>query len=539
MNTKNKIISSILCIFMLSLCACKDNTPHPENEILSFYIESDPVTLDPQIATEYSDIMLVTNLFEGLVRLDSDGNIIPGMAESWTVSDDNLTYTFNIVKGTQWSNGEEVTADDFVFGITRALTPETGSINAPDLFPIKNASAVCAGSAEPDTLGISSLDKHTLKIELEYETNSLLQALTEPVAMPCNEEFFNSTKGKYGKDADLIITNGPFKIRENYGWDHDKYIYIRKNDFYKAANKAIPLGVNFTYSDTPKDPVEALANQEIDLCEIYGNQLAEAAEKSLKVTTTSNSLWGICFNTEIKAFKNAKLRISLLASLDREDLLKSTPESYVKTTDLISNDVDFAGVNYRNSVGTPSLMDADDTRAMFKTAAKELENNGIELNSSYTIIYHDDATCSEIVTSMIEQWNKTTGCYFNKQPLSRSELESRLNSGDYEIAIAPLNTAIDSPMEFFSKFTAGSPDNYINLNYPDYDTFIETALSESGDNAIASLGQAEKYLVEYGYLFPLFFESRYFASPQNVSGAIFSVTNDAIDFSQITKITEE
>lgn len=539
MNTRNRVISALLCILMLPLCACKDNTPHPENEILSFYIESDPVTLDPQIATEYSDIMLVANLFEGLVRIDSDGKIIPGMAESWTVSDDNLTYTFNMVKGTQWSNGTEVTADDFVFGITRTLTPETCSINAPDLFPIKNASEVYAGSAEPDTLGITALDKHTLKIELEYETNSLLQALTEPVAMPCNEEFFNSTKGKYGKDADLIITNGPFKIRENYGWDHDKYIYIRRSDFYKAANEAIPLGVNFTYSGTPKNPIEALAAQEIDLCEIYGNQLAEAAEKNLNVTTTSNSLWGIFFNTEIKAFKNAKLRISLLASLDRESLLENTPESYVKTTDLISSDVDFADVNYRDSVGTPSLMEVDDTQAMFKTATKELENNGIELNSSYTIIYLDNDTCSELVTSMIEQWNKTTGCYFNKQPLARSELESRLNSGDYEIAIAPLNTAIDSPMEFFSKFTAGSPDNYINLNYPDYDTFIETALTESGENAIASLGQAEEYLVEYGYLFPLFYESRYFASPSNVSGAIFSVTSDAIYFSQITKITEE
>lgn len=529
----------LLCILLLSMTACSNETAAPQNEILSFYLNSDPITLDPQIVSDYSGTMLVTNLFEGLVRQDSDGNILPGMAESWEISDDGLTYTFKLIEKSCWSNGTEVTADDFVFGIKRSLMPETKSENAADLFAIKNASSVYSGDVPADQLGIKAVDKHTLTIQLEYETNALLQVLTTPAAMPCNEDFFESSKGKYGKDYDLIITNGPFKIRENYGWDHDKYIFIRRSDEYLGSNKAIPLGVNFTFASQPDSPVSSLASGDIDLCEIYGNQLDSAKENSLNIYTTSNTLWGICYNTDIKAFKNAKLRVSLLSSLDRENLLKNVPESYIKSDSLISDSVNFAGDNYRSAVGKVVLEPSDNSKNMFRKATEELAENEIELNSSYTIIYLDDSTSSDIVTSIIETWNETTGLYFNKEALSRNELESRINKGNYDIAIAPLNTAVDSPMEFFSKFVKNSPNNYINLTYSEYDSFIEQAISSEGRNSVSALAQAEKYLVEYGYLYPLFFENRYFATPSNVSGVIFSNTSDAIDFSQITKIAED
>ncbi|MDE7390154.1 MAG: hypothetical protein K2M82_04350, partial [Lachnospiraceae bacterium] len=380
---------------------------------------------------------------------------------------------------------------------------------------------------------------YTLEIQLEYETNALLLALTEPVAMPCNEEFFISTKGKYGKDYDLIITNGAFEIRENYGWDHEKYIYLRRSNDYKGLNKAIPAGINFTYGDFPENSISALITQEIDLCEIYGDQLENARENALNITTSTNTLWGICYNTDIKAFKNAKLRVSLFGSLNRDELLANVPNSYVPTNQLISKDVLYAGKNYRDEVGDKVLTPADNAKAMYAKAKEELDENGIELKSSYTIICLNDDASSKLVTEIIEDWNTLTGCYFNKEPLPRNELESRMKSGNYEIAIAPLNTSMESPMELLSKFVSNSADNYINLNYPAYDEFINTALSKNGDFAIDALSEAEGYLVDYAYLYPLYYESRYFATASNVSGVIFSTTGEGIDFTQVTKIPEE
>ena len=417
------------CLFLLilslifSTSACRKDTPHPEEEIISFTLSSDPLTLDPQIADDYSSYMLIANLFEGLVRTDADGSIKSGMAESWDISDDGLSYVFHLFENTKWSNGTPVTADDFVFGLTRALTPETRAEDATDLFLIKNASAYYNGDATADSLGITAINEHTLKIDLEYESNALLLVLTEPVAMPCNEEFFNSAKGKYGKSDELTITNGPFKFRDTYGWDHDNYIYIRRNENYNAANPAVPLGVNFTYGQQPTDPINSILSGETDICEIYGNQLDRANENSFNITTTTNTLWGICYNTDIPAFKNAKLRVSLFSPLDRSSLLSDTPESYVKTSQLIADNVLFAGKNYREHAGEFTLEKADNVSALYNKAVEELDEKNIELKSTYTILYLDDETSSKLVTSIIEIWNETSGCYFNKQPLPRNELE--------------------------------------------------------------------------------------------------------------------
>lgn len=539
MNRFKKTFSIIMitALTALSLAGCEKDAPHPEDQIINFIIESEPLTLDPQIADDYSSKVLIANLFEGLVKCSSDGTVTPGIAESWDISDDGLEYTFHLAKDSGWSNGDKLTSQDYIFGITRSLSPETRADNVSDLFPIKNAVPYYKGADVE--LGLSAPDENTLTIELEYPTDGILYALSENIAMPCSEIFFNSAKGKYGKDAELIITNGPFAIREPYGWDHDKYIYIRRSENYKGANKAVPLGVNFTIAQKPKNPVEAVRNNETDLCEIYGADLKAAEENGLSVTATSNTLWGICFNTSIPAFKNAKLRVSMLGTLNRNTVLEDAPSSYVRTTQLIGSGVMFAGINYRDTAGEYTLEKEDNASAMFEKAAQELADNNIELKSSYTVICLEDESSSKMATHMIEAWNAICPCYFNKQPLSRNELEKRLRSGDYEIAIAPLNTSLDSPMEFLSKFVSDSDNNYINLNYPAYNDFIFDAIKENGAGSIEYLGKAESYLINYGYLYPLYYESRYFASKGSLSGAQFGSDGLSIDFTKAVKLSEE
>lgn len=518
---------------MLSLCGCRSDENHPEEEIISYTISSDPMTLDPQIAQDHSSLMLITNLFEGLVRCDENGKIKNGMAESYTVSADKMSYVFHLYENTQWSDGTPVTANDFIFGIKRALNPETGASRSHDLFIIKNAEDYYNGNISEKELGLTALDEHTLKIDLEYSTDDILTVLASPVAMPCCEKFFKEAKGKYGKDDKLTVTNGPFRIRETYGWDHDNYIYIRRNENYKAANPAIPLGVNFNYHIQADDPINSILTGECDICEIYSSDLKSANENELKILTNTNSLWGICFNTSVEAFDNTDIRISLLKGLDRKSLLKATPNSYIKTSHLIGEDVSVNGENYRNSVGDIFIETNDEPAQIYSKGTQSLTEQEIELKSTYTILYLDDTASSKLVTRIIEQWNKISGCYFNKQPLSRSELDQRLENGNYEIAIAPLRRASDTPTEFFSRFTSNSKNNYISLNSSEYDSYFSSL--ENSEVMLSSLKNAETYLIGNGYLYPLYYESRYFACSNRVSGILFERYGEAIDFSQITK----
>ena len=245
MEKSKRIIAAItvLPILCAVFTACQSSDIRPEDQIINFIIESDPLTLDPQIADDRSSAILIANIFEGLVKSSDDGTISPGIAESWDISNDGLEYTFHLVENSCWSNGEQLTADDFIFGITRSLSPETRADNVSDLFPIKNAVPLYKG--EDVELGVYAPDDHTLKIELEYPTDGILYALSENIAMPCSEEFFYSTKGKYGKDADLIITNGPFAIREAYGWEHDKYIYICIGRRYRERSDGSVRNIRF------------------------------------------------------------------------------------------------------------------------------------------------------------------------------------------------------------------------------------------------------------------------------------------------------
>ncbi|MBQ1388290.1 MAG: peptide ABC transporter substrate-binding protein [Clostridia bacterium] len=520
----------------LIFTGCGEKEAHPEMKIIEYTITEEPLTLDPQIACDSSSEMLIKNLFEGLVREDAEGTAKPGIADSWDVSNDGLEYTFHLAKDTAWSDSSPVTAEDFVFGITRAIDPQTGSENASDLFLIKNAAAFNSGKVSSNELGLYAIDNSTLKITLEYASDNLLHALTLPAAMPCREEFFSKSKGKYGKEPELLITNGPFCIRENYGWDHNKYIYIRRSENYHGANPAISLGVNFTISQQPSDPIAALESEQCDICEIYGSNLSRADEKGLTYEVTSDTLWGICCNTDIKAFKNAKLRVALFGSLNRDELLSDVPDSFVKTSQLVSSKVSFGGIKYRDAAGIFTLEEVQNPSQMYAKALEELDEKGIDFASTYTILSLDDDASSKIVSKMIERWNEVTGCYFNKELLSRSELLARIESGDYDFAVAPLNTAIDSPMEFLSSFRSDSQNNYINLNYPAYDEFIDKAHQATNVNdTIDALKSAESYLIEYGYIFPLYYESRYFAYGKDVSGAIFGSNSETIDFTKVQK----
>ena len=534
-------IAIFLCtVIMLSCTGCGEREMHPESEIIEYTISYEPTTLDPQIASDNSSVMLIKNIFEGLVREDSDGGIKPGIAKDWSVSDDGLVYTFHLAENCGWSDSSPVTAHDFVFGITRALDPNTRSENAADLFLIKNAAAFNSGKEDKSALGVKAVNDMTVEITLEYPSDNLLRVLTLPAAMPCSENFFAGSKGKYGKEPELLITNGPFCIRKNYGWDHNKYIYIRRSEDYGGANEALPLGVNFTIAPPPADPIAALQSGQCDLCEIYGTHLDRANENGFDVITTSDTLWGICCNTDIKAFKNAKLRVALFGSLDRDRLLSGVPDSFVKTSQLISDSVSFGGRNYRREAGMFKLDKAIDPVQMYGKAVDELNEKGIEVASTYTILSLEDETSSKIVSKLIERWNEVTGCYFNKVALSRSELIARIESGDYDIAVAPLNTAVNSPMEFLSAFRSDSSNNYINLNYPAYDGFIDSALGANNvDDMIEALKSAENYLIEYGYIYPLYYESRYFAYGKDISGAVFGTNCETIDFTEVKKLRED
>ncbi len=534
-----KYFKKILCIMLslclvISVCACNRETEPPEEQIIYYNTDIEPVTLDPQIANDASARLLIMNIFEGLVRIDRNNNAIPGAAERWEISKDKLMYTFYLRDGLKWNDGTDLTANDFIYGIQRTLMPQTSSPTASTLFVIKNAEKVNSGKSDISTLGVFVPNDSTIIFQLEYPDSDFLQLLATAPAMPCNKTFFEKTAGQYGREDDKLLCNGAFYIREN-GWAHDEYIYLRRNEEYKGEDKPVPLGVNITIGNTPDDVCSAINDGIIDCGAITSADTERAEKLGFNLTGFGDTVWGISFNNEDELFKNKDVRRSLLSALDKDYILKNIPDNCMVSGNIIPDSARLDGKKYRDIVGNVSF---EPTEFPEKLLAKALKNSNTDSITNITILCCDDEKTQSFVNNMIETWNDLCGGYFNKKPVSLSELKDRVADGNFEVVIAPLTIQGNTPLSTLELFETSSKYNTAAYKNAEYDTLVEeirkTQLAQSAEN----IKQAEQSLLNDGIFYPLYIENRYYASAGNVKGIIFHPFGAEADFFHASKISE-
>ena len=199
-----KKISVLLFIFSLFLIfSCgnsgqKDGKQEKTGEKkIAINIDAEPKTIDPQLATESSGIVVDTLLFEGLTRIDLKGEIVGSAAEKWEISPDGLTWKFNLRKNAKWPNGDPVTAHDFVFAWLRALDPATASEYAYELYYINGAKEFNEGKGKKEDVQLKALDDYTLEFKIKEPTPYLLSLLSFPTYYPANEKFIKVLKNQW------------------------------------------------------------------------------------------------------------------------------------------------------------------------------------------------------------------------------------------------------------------------------------------------------------------------------------------------------
>ena len=197
---------------------------------------AEPASMDPHFITGTWESSIVGGMFMGLTTSDAKARIIPGLATSWDISDDGKTYTFDLRDGAKWSDGQPITAEDFVFSLQRILRPETAAKYAFILYPIKNAEAVNKGEMKADKIGVRAINSDTLEIQLEAPTPFFLEQLTHYTAFPVP---MHAVK-KHGKDwtkKENIVVSGSFILDE---WMPQSHLKVVKNPmFFDADNVSL------------------------------------------------------------------------------------------------------------------------------------------------------------------------------------------------------------------------------------------------------------------------------------------------------------
>ncbi|GHC33542.1 peptide ABC transporter substrate-binding protein [Aidingimonas halophila] len=262
-------------------------------DTLRIAIMGEPASLDPHKISGTWENDVVGDLFEGLVTEAADGERIPGVAESWEISDDGTEYTFELRDDARWSDGEVVTAEDFVYAFQRILNPATAADYAYLLYPVKNAETVYEGDADPETLGIEAVDDHTLKITLERSTPYFLDQLSHYTAYPVPKHVVEEHGDDWSR-ADHMVSNGPFKLER---WRSQTRIEVSRNDqFHDADEVALDEVVYFPIEERTT-ALNRFRADEIDVARDFPTQQYDWLQENLPDATTTAPFLGIYYYT--------------------------------------------------------------------------------------------------------------------------------------------------------------------------------------------------------------------------------------------------
>jgi oligopeptide transport system substrate-binding protein len=278
----------------------------------------EPQTLDPHRAEGVPAANILRDLFEGLTTEAPDGDIIPGAAIRWNISRNAKTYTFYLRRDMQWSNGDPVTADDFVFSLRRAASPETASPSATMLLPIRNAREVLADELPMEDLGIALLDEFTLQITLTGPTPYFLGLLTHPVTYPVNRRNLEEFGDEFSRPGNLV-SNGAYVLGD---WKHRVSIELEKNPFYREAENTIVDRVIFLPIEDVSVEITQFRSGALDWTnEVPNNQFAWLKRHypdELIISPWMGSYF-FGFNLEAEPFiQNPELRQALIFAIDRQ-----------------------------------------------------------------------------------------------------------------------------------------------------------------------------------------------------------------------------
>ncbi len=514
---KRRLLSLLLCISILCLCVagCGDKGTGGG---FRFPLDAEPDGLDPQTATDAASVTVISALFEGLTRVDKDGNVVAGTAD-WTVSDDQKTYTFTLRDAywsclhlrneeTPWDTPTAVTAHDYVFAWQRAVDPATKSAVAVEFDTIKNARAIRHGKRAVDTLGVQATDDKTLVVTLAKADPHFLSRLATTPFMPCNKAFFEYTQGRYGLEKEYLISNGPFWLG---AWNHNESLLLYKHYDYHDAEAVTPEAVRYVIGI--EDPVAQLSEGALDAALLTAEQSA-AAPVGATLHPLQDSLRSLWFNTAADPFTVTEVRRCLRDSIEWNTLRQVyegfddeiPAEGYVTPESVVSGNDPYR--TEKNAL--PYVTKSADAKKLMEQGLKQLESGTLR----FELLAADDPVSADIARYLVQSWQKNLGIYPTLTLLPAADLNKRVLSGNYQAAIYTHTPTGNTAAENLALFGSDSVGNLSNLKNKNVDAALEAA-QKGGRQAVQTL---EKGLWSVCPCVPLSVVTRYYAVAENTEG---------------------
>lgn len=531
------IVSIILFAAIASSCGNEDRgdgTGH----MFDVPLVGNPASLDPQFANDPSSNTVIKNLYSGLMRIDNSGNVVCCNAESYTISEDGLVYTFKLREDNFWFFDENdddviekeeyfpVTAQDYVFALRRVLDPQMKSPYAEEYRCIKGAKYIAKGFEPVSSAEIYAVEPYTLMIVLEAPNAEFLRLMAEAPSYPCCEEFFESTKGRYGLDDRSVMSNGAFFLRQ---WFYDPYgsnniLYMKRNDAnWSETYDIYPSYLSFTIEKDEEAVRKVFKADDIE-CFTTLNKNAYN-EKKYDIQGQAATTLGLIFNPEDKFYSGENMRKALSLAIDRASLTDEK-EDIQPAYGIIPPAVRMLGRSYRELVSDKpfSSYDPEKAKELFEQAKSDA---GAASAPSVKILVNADTVDSGKLHEITRKWQDIFGFYIGIEDVTAQEFQERIDSGNYSIALYPLRGDRESGVSFIRKIentpclSSAAPENFGT----DRLTSCKTT-----DELIQEFTNAEKEIISDCWFVPVFYKNSYLIMSRDNEDIIYDPFTGAVDY---------
>ena len=507
---------------------------------LNIMLETPVESLDPQLATDGTSFEVIADYTDGLMQMDADGAAVPACAESYEVSEDGTTYTFHIREDAVWSNGDPVTANDFVFAWQRAVDPANASEYSymlSDIGQIVNAAEIIAGEKDVSELGVTAVDDKTLEVQLNVPVSYFLSLMYFPTYYPVNQAFFESCGDTFATSPETTLSNGAF-VLTSYEPAATAFELVKNEDYYDA-DKVQLAGLNYQVIQDSQQALMSYQNGDLDTTLLNGEQVDQVKDDPEFTSVGAGYLWYISPNIkEVPELANLNLRLAMTFALDRDsicnDVLKDgCAPTYTAVPPEFAAGPDGSDFSADQTMFADACAyDPDKALEYYEAAKTELSQDTFTFDM---VVDADDAP--QKVAQVVKEQLETTlpGMTINLTIEPKKQRVEDMQNCNFQLALTRWGPDYADPMTYLGMWVTDNSNNYGFWSNADYDAII--AECTTGDLCTdpecrwSALYDAEKIVMDEAVIFPLYTQ----CNAEMVSSAVSGIEFHPVALNRVYK----
>ena len=533
-KTVKVLLTAATAAGMLAGCGSKTDT-----DTFRFASELDIQGMDSTVVDDGMSFNAVHAITDGLTAVNEKGKTAPAIAKNWDVSDDGKTYTFHL-RDAKWSNGDKVTANDFVYS-WRKIIKNAGNyayMLGSEGASVKNADALMelgtnATDEQMATLGVTAKDDKTLVVELENKVPYFTDLMAFPCYFPQNEKFVEKCGKNYGTKPEYTLSNGAYKMTK---WIKGNKATFTKNDKYYDAKAVKTKNLEMFLVQDPKTAAQNFDNGKVDYATINSTLVDKYKDKDTFTTFNEGFLFYLSLNFNNKTIADKNVREALSYAINRKDLCENVLKDGSRAaTGFVPSQLSKspAGKDFRDTAGDIVGYDVKKAQEYLDAAKKELGTDTITVD----LLYGTDESPMDTMAEYLQgSFTKLKGLKVNMvATVKKDRIYNRQANGNYQIACTRWGPDYADPTTYLNLFLTGNQNNYGKYSNAKVDSLMKQVQAESDLNKRWDLmTQVEKTALDDLAYIPVFEKGAAALKAKNVKGVVHSPVGVPYTFKYVT-----